>query len=250
MNVHFALLAQLATRPGSGARLRDELAAGPGGPHPPDASQVDSALARLERAGLVEPAGSSGAEDPRPEFRITARGRHELGVWLRTTPDPAAPLGDELVHKILLAGQLPGTDVHEVIQGHRRYLIQLMQRSTRKWQAGAGRQPGLALAGYAELCRLDSVIRWLDAADGLLGRPDPAGRAASLRPPDEMLVSDRDRELALAGLRDHFAAGRLSYPELDERLAAALCARTAGDLRRIMADLPGCPPPGTAPRRP
>ncbi|HTT50271.1 MAG TPA: DUF1707 domain-containing protein [Streptosporangiaceae bacterium] len=248
MNVHFALLARLATGPRSGPRLRDELGTGPGGPHPPDAGQVDSALARLERAGLVEPAGSSGAEDPRPEFRITAGGWRELAGWLRTTPDPAAPLGDELVQKILLAGQVPGTDVHEVIQAHRRCLIQRMQRCTRMWPAGAGPPPGPALARYAELCRLDSVIRWLDAADGLLGRDDPVTHGGSLPPADEMLASDLDRELALAGLRDHFAAGRLSYPELDERLTAALSARTAGDLRRIMADLPGCPPRGTAPR--
>ena len=37
-------------------------------------------------------------------------------------PGSAAAPGDELVVKILLAGQVPGTDVHEVIQAHRRYL--------------------------------------------------------------------------------------------------------------------------------
>jgi hypothetical protein len=40
-------------------------------------------------------------------------------------------------------------------------------------------------------------------------------------------------------LRDHFAAGRITPGELDERLSAALNAKTFGDLRRIMADLPG-----------
>src|SRR6516162_1799776 len=42
-----------------------------------------------------------------------------------------------------------------------------------------------------------------------------------------------------AQLRDHFAAGRITPGELDERLSAALNAKTFGDLRRIMADLPG-----------
>jgi hypothetical protein len=42
----------------------------------------------------------------------------------------------------------------------------------------------------------------------------------------------------VAGLRDHFAEGRLTRAELDERLTVALSARTAGDLRRLMADLP------------
>src|SRR5262249_59299719 len=43
---------------------------------------------------------------------------------------------------------------------------------------------------------------------------------------------------AAARLREHFAEGRLSPDELDERIAAALTAKTAGDVRRIMADLP------------
>src|SRR5215472_15629653 len=60
---------------------------------------------------------------------------------------------------------------------------------------------------------------------------------------DRFRVSDADRDRAAAFLRDHFAAGRLTAGELDERLTAALRARTFGDLRRLLADLPG---PGQA----
>src|SRR5258707_6618712 len=56
---------------------------------------------------------------------------------------------------------------------------------------------------------------------------------------DSIRVSDADRDRVTAQLRDHFAAGRITPGELDERLSAALNARTFGDLRRIMADLPG-----------
>lgn len=55
-------------------------------------------------------------------------------------------------------------------------------------------------------------------------------------------VSDADRDRVTAQLRDHFAAGRITPGELDERLSAALNAKTFGDLRRIMADLPGSVP--------
>jgi len=41
-----------------------------------------------------------------------------------------------------------------------------------------------------------------------------------------------------ARLRDHYAEGRLTRDELDERIAAALNARTFGDLRQVLADLP------------
>ena len=237
MNVHFVLLALLAGGPRSGPWLRGELAAGPGGMHPLNARHVYPALTRLERAGLVEECGAAGAGDPRQEFRITARGQRELAGWLRTAPAPGALPGDELVLKIQLAGQVPGTDVHEVIQVHRRHLIGLMQRQTRARRDGAGQDLGRTLASYAELFRLDSAIRWLDAAEGLLG-PGPASRTAGKPPPDQLPASDTDREQAVASLGDHFAVGRLTRAELDERLATALSARTAGDLRHLMADLP------------
>jgi hypothetical protein len=56
---------------------------------------------------------------------------------------------------------------------------------------------------------------------------------------DSIRVSDADRDRVTAQLRDHFAAGRITPGELDERLSAALTAKTFGDLRRITADLPG-----------
>lgn len=55
---------------------------------------------------------------------------------------------------------------------------------------------------------------------------------------DRIRISDADRERVAARLRDHYAEGRLSSDELDERITATLSAKTVGDLRRVMADLP------------
>jgi hypothetical protein len=59
---------------------------------------------------------------------------------------------------------------------------------------------------------------------------------------DHLRISDADRERAAARLREHFAQGRLSSDELDERISAALTAKTIGDLRPLMADLPDSAP--------
>jgi hypothetical protein len=64
---------------------------------------------------------------------------------------------------------------------------------------------------------------------------------------DRMRVSDADREQVTGRLREHFAEGRLTQEELDERITAALNAKTFGDLRRIMHDLPEPDPVGAAP---
>jgi DUF1707 SHOCT-like domain len=59
---------------------------------------------------------------------------------------------------------------------------------------------------------------------------------------DRMRVSDADREAVTTRLRDHFAEGRLTPGELDERVSAALNAKTFGELRPLTADLPGPAP--------
>ena len=64
---------------------------------------------------------------------------------------------------------------------------------------------------------------------------------------DRIRTSDADREAVTARLRDHYAEGRLTRDELDERISAALNARTFGELRRVLADLPE--PRPVAPQR-
>ncbi len=51
-------------------------------------------------------------------------------------------------------------------------------------------------------------------------------------------VGDAERDLAAGWLGTHYAAGRLTRVEYDERLAAALSARTRADLDLLFADLP------------
>jgi hypothetical protein len=79
---------------------------------------------------------------------------------------------DELATKVELALRVSGTDVREMVQVHRRYLVEQMQRWSRIKQGSAGHGLRAALAVDAELFRLDSLVRWLDAADGHLERAE------------------------------------------------------------------------------
>lgn len=72
--------------------------------------------------------------------------------------------------KVLIAVRVPGTDMAEVIQAHRRYLVQLMQEWTRLKEDDNGRDLAFSLVVDSELFRIDSVVRWLDAAEGRLRR--------------------------------------------------------------------------------
>jgi DNA-binding PadR family transcriptional regulator len=187
VSVRHALLALLSEGPKYGLQLREEFEARTGEVWPLNVGQVYTTLQRLERDGLVESgdAGQDGREKtPQKAFRITAAGHDELAGWLRTPPDLSAPPRDELVMKVLVAMRVPGTDVHDVIQAHRRYLVELMQQWTRIKEAESESDLSLLLVVDAELFRLDSVIRWLDAADGRIrraaaGPPGQPGAAAA-----------------------------------------------------------------------
>jgi hypothetical protein len=60
--------------------------------------------------------------------------------------------------------------------------------------------------------------------------------------PAQMKASDSDRDAVVSDLGEHFQAGRLTAGEFDERMGRALAARTWGELRGLLADLPATQP--------
>ena len=187
MSVRHALLALLSEGPKYGLQLREEFEANTGQVWPLNVGQVYTTLQRLERDGLVSAAGdaeSGGEPGPQKAYRITEAGSAELDQWLRVPPDLSTPPRDDLVMKVLIAVRVPGTNVSEVIQAHRRYLVELMQEWTRLKEDDNGRDVAFALVVDSELFRIDSVVRWLDAAEARLRRAladgwNPAKAAAA-----------------------------------------------------------------------
>ncbi len=56
-------------------------------------------------------------------------------------------------------------------------------------------------------------------------------------------AADADRERAVAALREHAVAGRLTLEELADRVGNALTAATQGDLDAVLGDLPAAAEP-------
>ena len=56
--------------------------------------------------------------------------------------------------------------------------------------------------------------------------------------PGAFRVGDAERDAAVSALGEHFAAGRLTKDEFDERSGRAWSARYAGDLDELFTDLP------------
>jgi DNA-binding PadR family transcriptional regulator len=182
VSVRHALLALLSQGPKYGLQLRQEFEARTGEVWPLNVGQVYTTLQRLERDGLV--ASEDADEGPQKGYRITHGGREELLDWLRTPSDDGQPPRDELLIKVLVAVQVPGVEVGDVIQVHRRHLVELMQRYTAVKADAATDDVALALVVDAELFRVEGAVRWLDSAEVRL-------RQQSLRTPPPVPAEDQ-----------------------------------------------------------
>lgn len=181
MSIRHAMLALLSEGPKYGLRLREEFQDRTGEVWPLNVGQVYTTLQRLERDGLIasDPGDDGETDGPQKTYHLTDDGASELARWLRTPPDLSSPPRDELVMKVLVALRVPGTDVRDVIQAHRRYLVELMQQWTRIKEDDAGDDLNMSLAVDAELFRLDSAVRWLDAAEARIRRAAAGGPATA-----------------------------------------------------------------------
>ncbi len=179
MIVRHALLALLSEGPKYGFQLAQEFQAGTGEMWPLNTGQVYTTLQRLERDALVE-SDDTVEDGPQNSYRITDSGRVELEHWLHTPPDTTRPPRDELVIKVLVALRIPGVDASELTQSYRRHVVEAMHQYTRLKEDAHENDIGLLLVADAEIYRLDSVIRWLDAAEARIRRlPEPSERVAA-----------------------------------------------------------------------
>jgi len=185
MSIRHALLALLSEGPKYGLQLRQDFEARTGEVWPLNVGQVYSTLQRLERDGMVE--SDDEADGAQRGFQITAAGDDELRAWLQA-PAGDVPPRDELVIKVMVALAVPGIEVAELVQAHRRHLVELMQRYTRLKEDVAEHEVAVALVMDAEIYRIDGLIRWLDSADIRLRRAPRPEPGAAPPPPVPALV--------------------------------------------------------------
>jgi len=96
------------------------------------------------------------------------------------------------------------------------------------------------------------MTRRYDVRTGMIEQDPDAGRPREQLVPGwrvsghsrynyDLRIGDAERDAAMAELRDHFVAGRLTFDELTERLDQALAAKTQRHIEYLMADLPRPP---------
>lgn len=186
MSIRHGLLALLDRGPRYGFQLRTEFESRTGSTWPLNVGQVYTTLSRLERDGLIVPAGED--EGGHALYAITEGGREELREWFARPVDRANPPRNELAIKLAMAVGSPDVDVRAVIQAQRVHTIRAMQDYTRL--KGQALEAGAREAGtwnrddVAWQLVLDQLIfqaeaeaRWLDHCETRLVR------LAALGPP-------------------------------------------------------------------
>ncbi len=197
MSIPMTLLALLDDGPCYGLQLKQDFERQTGDMWPLNVGQVYTTLARLERDGLVAGAdpGPDGDERRRP-YRITGEGRRALRAWF-DSPCGGSPSRDELVLKIVLAANRPGTDTTAVVQSERRAALTLLQEYTRlKADQPAPGDLGWLLLLDSLIFKIESRIRWLDSAEERIARntaEPPAPAPAPATGPDQLASPERSR---------------------------------------------------------
>lgn len=170
MSIKHGLLALLEREPMYGYQLKNEFEASTGSTWPLNIGQVYTTLSRLERDGLVAPAGELD-EDGRVIYRLTDAGHTELTNWFATPVAANDRPRDELAIKVSLALTTPGVDVHQVVQSQRTATIRHLQELTRlKADANEQNDAAWLLVLDAMIFRAEAEVRWLDHSETRLAR--------------------------------------------------------------------------------
>ncbi|MFC3573536.1 PadR family transcriptional regulator [Streptomyces yaanensis] len=188
MSIRHGLLALLERGPRDGTRLRTELEARTGAMETLDTEQVETALAGLERDGLVVPEDRDA--EGRVQYALTGAGRAELHDWYARPVERASSPCDELAIKLAMALGAPGVDVRAVVEAQRRHLREALREHTRQRCAALAEPPAhrdevARLLGLERLVlHTEAELLWLDHCEARLQR---LAAAAATEPPSELV---------------------------------------------------------------
>jgi DNA-binding PadR family transcriptional regulator len=170
MSIRQGILAMLADGPRHGYQLRMDFEERTGSTWPLNVGQVYTTLSRLERDGLV--VALDDADDTQKRYALTEEGRAELAAWFATPVHREDRPRDELAIKLAMAAELPGTDLHAVVQAQRTDTMRALQDYTRLRRAHDGGAADISWPIVLDslIFATEAEIRWLDACEERLSR--------------------------------------------------------------------------------
>ena len=162
MSLKFGLLGLLAQEPLHGYEVKQRFEEMLGGAWEVNIGQVYTTLGRLERDGLVEPAGERG-ERGKHAYRLTPAGQTALDEWLEQPESEPQLLREETYVKLLLSTRLANGNLAALLTRQRRvYLQRLRDLAALEEQARRTGRDDLALLVKGAILHTEADLAWVD----------------------------------------------------------------------------------------
>ncbi|OLC15703.1 MAG: PadR family transcriptional regulator [Chloroflexi bacterium] len=162
MSLKYGLLGLLVEEPLHGYEVKNRFEAMLGGTWEVNIGQVYTTLQRLERDGLVRPAGERG-DRGKLLYEISDSGRKALNEWLAQPESGPQELREDIYVKLLLAARLANGDLGPLLSRQKRaYLQRLRDLNQLEARAKKDGRTDLARLVRGALLHTEADIKWID----------------------------------------------------------------------------------------
>lgn len=168
MSVSLGLLALLAQQPQSASSLKESFGQVFDDIWELNIGQVSQTLSRLERDGLVHPAGTNIGPTGRQStvYEITNDGAKHLEDWWWDTTIKPESERDELITKIMFANH-NGIDVIQVLDAQRNMILKEIRQLNQRNAALPEQRSADRLITERRIFELEATARFLDRVEAL-----------------------------------------------------------------------------------
>ncbi len=162
MSLKYGLLGLLAEEPLHGYEVKNRFEEMLGGTWEVNIGQVYTTLQRLERDGLVRPAGERG-DRGKLLYEVSDSGRKALNEWLAQPESGPQELREDIYVKLLLAARVANGNLGPLLSRQKRaYLQRLRDLNQLEARAKKDGRTDLARLVRGALLHTEADIKWID----------------------------------------------------------------------------------------
>jgi DNA-binding PadR family transcriptional regulator len=162
VSLKYGVLGLLSGEPLHGYEVKSRFESMLGGTWEVNIGQIYTTLQRLERDGLVQPAGERG-DRGKQLYRLSNEGRKVLREWLSAPDSGPQQLHEDIYVKLLLATRIANGDLPELLGRQKRSYLQRL-RDLNRLEERARRDGRLDLARLVRgaLLHTEADLKWID----------------------------------------------------------------------------------------
>ena len=162
MSLKYGVLGLLTTEPLHGYEVKTRFESMLGGTWEVNIGQIYTTLQRLERDGLVRPAGPRG-DRGKQMYELSPKGREVLDRWLAEPDSGPQSLHEDIYVKLLLATRIANGDLQPLLARQKRAYLQRL-RDLNRLEERARRDGRIDLARLVRgaLLHTEADLKWID----------------------------------------------------------------------------------------